>query len=310
MMETILYLSRDDVRKLLPPIEEQLDITARTYLAMAAGTVELPPKPAVYPREDSFLHAMPVYHADADVVAVKWIGGSSSNKSRGLPYLSGLIIVSDPETARPIAVMDAAEITAARTASASGVCIRRFAAEGWSKVALIGFGEQGRAHARMLVAMNPDVSLVVYQRQPSPESDYNGRVARAPDPDAAVLEADIVVTGIPLAKNPRPILTRESVKEPALLLPLDFDASLQGSLVKDANLFVVDDVDQFEYYRGLGHFIDWPPPDDSIGQALSTQQRPTRAVCCNLGVAALDAAFAAFVLERAREQVIGIRLPS
>ena len=111
---------------------------------MAAGRVELPPKPGIHPREDAFIHAMPAYLADSDVASIKWVGGYPANKERGLPYISGLIVVNDAETGFPLAVMDAAEITAARTAAASGVCIRHWAPEGWSRAAIVGCGEQGK----------------------------------------------------------------------------------------------------------------------------------------------------------------------
>ncbi|MDX6439609.1 MAG: hypothetical protein QOF45_2192 [Gaiellaceae bacterium] len=309
MSDSLLYLTRDAVRSLLPSPEEQLEITAGTYVALAAGTVEMPPKPAIHPREHSFLHAMPAYLADADVAAVKWVGGSASNKARGLPYISGLIVVNDPETGRPLAIMDASEITAARTAAASGVCIRRFAGERWERVALIGFGEQGRAHARLLEAMNPDASLAVYNRSAPDTTGLNGRLTIVDSPQEAVAGATIVVTAIPLEKAPAPIFDAGSLADAELLLPLDFDASLEAGLVSEADLFVVDDVGQFEHYRNLGHFEGWPPADTSIGAALATERRPARTVCCNLGIAALDAAFAAHVLDRARESRVGLELP-
>jgi ornithine cyclodeaminase/alanine dehydrogenase len=58
---------------------------------MAAGRVQLPPKPGLHPRADGWLHAMPVYLEDEDIVALKWVGGRARNTSRGLPYISGLI---------------------------------------------------------------------------------------------------------------------------------------------------------------------------------------------------------------------------
>ena len=51
----------------------------------------------------------------------------------------GLIVVNDAETGLPTAVMDGAEITAARTAAASGVCVRRWAPEGWEDRARSAF---------------------------------------------------------------------------------------------------------------------------------------------------------------------------
>ncbi len=140
MKPGLLYLARDEVASLLPPIPEQLDLVEETYRSLAAGRIELPPKPGVHPRKDSFIHAMPAYLAREDVVALKWIAGYPGNKARGLPYISGLIVLNDAETGLPVAVMDGAEITAARTAAASGVCVRRWAPEGWRVAAIVGCG--------------------------------------------------------------------------------------------------------------------------------------------------------------------------
>ena len=88
---------------------------------------------------------------------------------------------------------------------------------------------------------------------------------------------------------------------------LDFYFSAEA--VEAAGLFLVDDVGQFEYYRSLGHFQGWPEPEGSVGEALSRDGTPERVVCCNLGIGALDAAFAARVLASAREQGAGTELP-
>lgn len=75
MTSQLRFLSRDAVRALLPPVGVQLDLVEQTYLAMAAGRVELPPKPGIHPRRDAFIHAMPAYLADSDVAALKWVSG-------------------------------------------------------------------------------------------------------------------------------------------------------------------------------------------------------------------------------------------
>src|SRR5438445_7919414 len=115
-MANVAILSRAEVRSLLPPIPEQIDLVEETYLELAAGEVEQPPKPGIHPRPDAFIHAMPAYLRRQDVAAIKWVSGYASNPAQGLPYINGLIVVNDPATGVPTAVLDAAEITAARTA--------------------------------------------------------------------------------------------------------------------------------------------------------------------------------------------------
>jgi alanine dehydrogenase len=302
----LIYLSRADVRELLPSLDEQLDLVERTYESVAAGRVELPPKPGIHPRKDSFIHAMPAYLRDEDVAALKWVAGYPANKARGLPYISGLIVVNDPDTGLPAAIMDGAEITAARTAAASGVCIRKWAPEGWRRVAILGCGEQGRYHARVVNALHEEAEIRAYDPHPERIAELEGRVEAAATPEDAVSTADVVVSAGPIVDDPDSPLGPDWLGERWLGLPIDFDFYFSARTVAAADLFLVDDVGQFEYYRSLGHFKDWPAPAGTVGE--NYEPRP-RVLCCNLGVGALDAAFAARVVAAARERGLGTELP-
>jgi ornithine cyclodeaminase/alanine dehydrogenase len=304
----LLYLSRDEVETLLPDVDEQVDLVERTYRALARGRVELPPKPGVHPRPDAFLHAMPAYLRDDDVVAMKWVAGYPENPAKGLPYISGLVVLNDAATGLPTAVMDAAAITAARTAAASGVCIRAWAPEGWRRAAILGCGEQGRFHAAVLEALCPGYKLrafdVVSERARAIAGD-----GAAETPAEAVAGAEVVVTSGPIREKPEPVVGEAWLGEAFLVLPLDFDALVARDVVEAADLFLVDDLGQFEYYRAQGHFVGWPPPAASVGEALERGLAGARVVCVNLGIGALDAAFASEVLRRARAAGVGTRLP-
>jgi ornithine cyclodeaminase/alanine dehydrogenase len=304
----LLHLSREEVAGLLPDIPEQLELVERTYRSLAAGRVELPPKPGVHPRKDSFVHAMPAYLRDEDVVALKWVAGYPANKERGLPYITGLIVLNDAETGLPLAIMDGAEITAARTAAASGVCVRRFAPEGWRRAAILGCGEQGRFHTRLLRALEPDVRIRAWDPHPERIERLGEEVEAAGGWEDAVAGADVVVTAGPIVDDPSPPIRPEHLGECWLALPIDFDFYVGAEAVAAADLFLADDVGQFEYYRELGHFQGWPEPAGSVGEGLGDSRSPARVVCCNLGIGALDAAFANVVLERARAEGAGTEL--
>ena len=305
----VLYLSRAEVASLLPPIERQLDIVEETYLAMADGRVELPPKPGIHPRPDAFIHAMPAYLADADVAAVKWVAGYPGNQALGLPYIHGLIILNDPATGVPLAIMDGSEITASRTAAASGVCVRRWAPRGWPRAAILGCGVQGRIHAEVLRSLNPAVELAVWDPDRSRAEALEGPVDVTPDARAAVEGADVVITAGPIVKSPEPTVDTSWLGDRWLVLPVDFDASVRTGVVGAADLFAVDDVGQFDHYRASGHFPDWSPPRDSVGALLRESSTPRHVVCCNLGVGSLDAALAAHVLAAADRLPELTRLP-
>jgi len=298
-------LGRDEVAALLPPLVEQIDLAERTYRALAGGRVEQPPKPGIHPRPNAFIHAMPAYLADDDVAAIKWVSGYPDNPARGLPYISGLIVVNSAESGEPTAVLDAAEITAARTAAASGVCIRRFAPRGWSRVGLLGCGEQGRYHVRIVEALEPAARVRAWDPVPGRAASLPGAVEPTDDPRTAVADADVVITAAPIVERPDPVVAPDWLADRRLVLPLDFDACVQRSVIAESDLFAVDDVGQFEHYSSLGHFADWPLPAGSVGEVLDTPGQPDRVSCANLGVGALDAAFAAVVLQRAHAEGVG-----
>jgi ornithine cyclodeaminase/alanine dehydrogenase len=304
----LLFLSRAEVADLLPGVSEQLDLVEHAYRALAAGRVELPPKPGVHPRKDSFLHAMPAYLRDEDVVTLKWVGGYPANKAKGLPYITGLIVVNDAETGLPVAVMDGAEITAARTAAASGVCVRRFAPEGWSRAAILGCGEQGLFHARLLRALEPRVEIRAWDPHPERIARLGDLVQAAARWEEALAGADVVVTAGPIVEDPPSPLRPEHLGERWLALPIDFDFYFGKEAVAAADLFLADDVGQFEYYREQGHFQGWPAPAGNVGEGLGREGSPDRVLCCNLGIGALDAAFANVVLEQARATGAGTEL--
>lgn len=298
MSEGLRFVDRETVVSALPPLLEQVALVEATYRALARGEVEMPPKIGVHPRPDAFLHAMPAYLRGSDVVAMKWVAGYPDNPARGLNAINGVIVVNDAETGVPLAVLDAAEITAARTAAASGACVRAFARDGWRTAAVLGCGEQGRYHCAVLRELVPGCEIRAYDVVPERARDVCEGAVVTPSPREAVAGADVVVTAGPIVREPPSPLDETWVEDGALLLPIDFDFYVSAAAVAACDLFLTDDVAQFEAYRAHGYFRGWPDPDASVGEALERGLEGRTVVCANLGVGALDAAFADAVLSR------------
>lgn len=301
MTTPLRFVDRETVAASLPSVLEQVELAGRVYRAMARGEVEMPPKIGVHPRMDAFLHAMPAYLRELDVVAMKWVSGFPDNPARGLPAISGVIVVNDAETGVPLAVLDAAEITAARTAAASGACVQAFAPAGWSAVAVLGCGEQGRYQCQVLRALNPECEIRAYDPvvERAQEVCEGATVVHHPRP--AVANADIVVSAGPILRDPPSPLDESWLEDDVLLLPIDFDFYVSADAVTACDLFLTDDVPQYAAYREHGYFRAWPDPDASVGAGLEQGLRARRVVCANLGVGALDAAFAHAVLAARQE---------
>ena len=100
---------------------EVVEVVEEAFQDKGHGNVEMPPKPGIHTRPDAFIHAMPAYIKSSEAAGMKWISGYPQNSERGLPYISGLMILNDPATGFPISVMDATWLTAMRTGAATAV---------------------------------------------------------------------------------------------------------------------------------------------------------------------------------------------
>ena len=99
----ILYLSRADVEAVGLAMSEIIEALETMFREKGAGRVEMPPKPGIHPREDAFLHAMPAYVPALESAGIKWVSGFPQNPAKGLPYITGLLILNDPATGIPLA---------------------------------------------------------------------------------------------------------------------------------------------------------------------------------------------------------------
>jgi len=127
MPDEILYLSRADVEAAGVAMPEVIAALAVAFREKGEGRVEMPPKPGIHPRSDAFLHAMPAWIPALGSAGIKWVGGFPENPAHGLPYISGLMILNDPENGFPTAVLDATWITAMRTGAATALAARHLA---------------------------------------------------------------------------------------------------------------------------------------------------------------------------------------
>ncbi|HDJ04723.1 MAG TPA: ornithine cyclodeaminase family protein, partial [Candidatus Bathyarchaeota archaeon] len=151
--QEVLYLSRSDVEKVDLKMEEIIRVVEEAFREKGLGRVEMPPKPGIHPKKDSFIHAMPAYIPKMDAAGIKWVGGFPENYKHGLPYITGLLILNDPETGVPLSVMDCTWITAKRTGAATAVAAKYLARKDSRVFGIIGCGVQGRSNLEALMAV-------------------------------------------------------------------------------------------------------------------------------------------------------------
>ena len=105
---------------------------------------------------------------DIDALGMKWIAGFPMNRSTpDLPRATALIILNDPKTGLPIAVMEGALISAVRTGAVTGIAAKYLARRNTTSVGIIGTGVQSRTQLMALCSALPDIDEVkVFNRTP------------------------------------------------------------------------------------------------------------------------------------------------
>lgn len=323
MSQDMLYLSRSDVERVNLPMKEVIDAVEQVFKEKGEGRIEMPPKPGIHPVKDSFIHAMPAFVPGMAAAGVKWVSGFPSNLPKGLPYITGLLILNDPETGIPISVMDATWITAKRTAAATAVAAKRLARKDSATMAMLGCGVQGRTNVEAIKVAFPKLELVraydidssvLDQYSKDIEAKHGLEVFKASSAKRAVENSDIVVTAGPILKNPNPVIEPEWFEAGGFACPLDFDSYWTGEAMRAVDKFCTDDISQLEYYKTVGYFGGIPKVYADLGEIVAGKKRgreddDERIMSMNLGVAIEDMATAVKILERAKKQGIGTWIP-
>ncbi len=319
--QKLLYLSQSDVASLGVSIKEIIDSVEAAFREHGEGRVEMPPKPGVHTQPDAFIHAMPAYIPALHSVGIKWVGGYPENQKRGLPYITGLLILNDDQTGIPLAVMDCTWITAKRTGAATAVAAKYLARPDSESVGILGCGVQGRSNLEALNALFKLKRVVAYDTAPEQidrfateiEKRFNLPVTKAKQPREAVEALDLVVTAGPILHKPHATIKAGWLKEGAFASLVDFDSYWDGAAMKEASKFCTDDVPQLEHYRSIGYFQNIPPIHATVGELVAGKKHgrenaKEKTMTCNLGLALDDMATAPIVYKRAIERDAGIWL--
>ncbi len=336
---TLRYLSAADVVAAMPSIGERLRLAERTLVALADGSAELPAKIAVHPRSaSSFGHAMPAHlrgddpSGAHDLLGMKWVVGFPENGHHGIPTISATIVMNDPASGLPLAILDGGPITAARTAAISGVALHRFGpgagharnrgAEDRGhgvRVTLIGAGVQGHSHLPVVGHVLPGADLVLFDRSHERAEALAlaarttagiGRVVVAPGAREAVRGADVVITAASFGPV-RQVMTNDWLTEDALVVAVDYATYCSAEVARDAGLFLVDEIGQFLANREAGQFDGYPDPTTTLGAAiLDATERPGsgRVVVSHLGTGLADLVFGAAIVRAAAAAGLGTAL--
>ena len=318
----LLYLSREDVENTRLDMRTIIDLLEKAFMEKGQGKVEMPPKPGIHTMPDAFIHAMPAYIPSMRSAGIKWVSGYPENFRRGLPYITGLLVLNDVETGIPYAVMDCAWITAYRTGAASALAAKYLARPESQTVGILACGVQGRTNLEALSCLFKIKKVLAYDVLPEIQDQYVRDMSRqlglqvigVQDPQRAVVDSDMVVTSGPILKHPTPTIQADWLESGAFASAVDFDSYFSAAALAQMDRISTDDHGQFQYYKSAGYFQQTPDPYADLGEIVAglkpgRQSPQERTLAINLGLALDDMAVAPTIYALAKEKGLGTWLP-
>ncbi len=323
MTETIL-LSKSDIEQCID-IRSVAEIVEQTFRAHGQKRVVMPAKITLDMSVlgvPNWMNAMPAYVESANAFGVKFAGGFIHNPAEHhLPYVMGMLLLHDPHTGVPLAVMDATHITNLRTGASAAVAARYLARRDARVAAFIGCGVQAWTSLQALCALMEirevraaDIRPRASERLANYATELGMQGLSAGDNHEAVDEADIIVVATTANE---PLVKREWVKAGAFIAKMGSYQELEDALTLSADKVVVDHREQAEHRGELAHLFEsgqfkqediFGEMGDIVAGLQPGRETDEEIIIAELvGLGSEDVAVGSEVVRRARQQNIGTR---
>lgn len=320
----IRILRGPDVRALLP-MADCIMLMRTTMIAVAEGRAEIPLRSVVkMPGDIGMMGNMGGFLADPECYGVKIVSLSPRNVGTNFSSHLGIVLLFETAHGRPVAVLDAGEITAIRTAATSAFATDLLAPPDANDLAILGAGEQAASHLEAMKCVRPlrrvrvwSPNLASAERFAAKQSAHMGfTIEPVADARDCVAGADLICT---VSKARDPILFGDDVAPGAhvnlvgssIVTTAEADVALvaKARYFVDFRLSTINEAGEFRRALDAGAI----GPDHLLGEigevangSLVGRTSPYDITLYkSLGIAAQDLAAAYLVNQRARERGIG-----
>jgi alanine dehydrogenase len=320
-------LTGKQIKKLLD-MKDVLGAVENAFKHKGLGKVQMPSKVYLfYEKFNGDLRTMPSYVEDMDVSAVKIVNVHPDNRNYGMRTVMALLVLINPHTGAPLAVMDATHITDMRTGAASGIASKYVAKPNPKVLGIIGCGNQARTQMLALITqydhfdevrlydIYPEKAKALAREFRRHYKEKVGKIKAVSEAKLCVVDSDIVVTA---TSSRAPIVLDEWVRPGTHFNCIGADApgkqEMDPKILKRARL-VIDDWDQASHSGEInvplskGELVK-EDVDAEIGHIVAGL-KPGRenddqiTVFCSTGLAIQDCLTAKIAYDAAMAQKIG-----
>lgn len=328
MKPEILFLKQEDVIKAgLLDMKMVLAETEKTFKMIGQNQIINPTKVFMgMPSNenwDSYCMSMPAYiGGDVDTAGFKWAAESKANAQlEGVPYGIDIVILSDPKTVFPKAILDGTITTAMRTSATAGVMAKYNALKGTKVACLVGAGVIGRTMIMAMMEAVPTLEEIhmvdlVKEKAEGLAKEFEGKIKVVPYTDVkeAVKDAQLLVTE---TTSRKPFIKKEWLKPNMTVIQME-GQSCEEDILLTADRVVLDNWSQMSHLVGiLVHELyeagklkkeDIVELPEMVGGVQVRQNEDQFVYCGSAGVGSVDIVIAAKLYENAKKMGIGQKL--
>jgi alanine dehydrogenase len=285
-----------------------IEVMEQMFRSLAAGQILQPLRNLMWlPNRSGLLGMMPAYAGNPSILGIKVITIFHANREAGLPSHQGLVTLFDAHNGTPLLILDAAAITAIRTAAASALATRLLSRPDAAILAILGTGEQAERHAEAILLVRPIRRINLWGRNHHHASTLAQKLTALhqipvhvyPDTASAVKDTDIICT---VTSAREPILQGDALPPGAHInavgsctptaRELDTAAILRSSLFTDRYESLFNEAGDYLIPKNEGRLTDTHVKGE-LGEVL-TGRKPGRTndheitLFKSLGIAAED----------------------
>lgn len=326
----VLFISQEEEVKCgLLDMKMIMEEVEKAFVMMGKGEVKNPPKVKLGLPENhdwmTFFNSMPTWlGGEENIAGFKWAAESKYNvtENNGLPLGVDIVVLSDPHTVMPKAIMDGTIITAMRTSAVAGVAAKYLAPKGSKTACLVGAGVIGRTMVMAMMEALPELNTIymadlkIEKCQKLAEEFKDQITIIASDSvEESVKEADVIVTATTAGK---PIVLKDWItKEKVTFIQMsgyemDLQIGLASKKYVDYYAQMMTFTDKLLYDMVENHGVK-PEEITEISQ-LATKEKPGRQdedgwiTCMTMGMGMQDIIVANKLYKNAMEKGLGTKL--
>jgi len=196
----IRILTADQVREVLP-MPKAIEAMKRAFAQLSSRNADIPLRGRVATEKGVTL-LMPAYLHQSRELAIKIVSIYGDNPQMGLPTVAGLVMVLDPQTGMPLALIEGTSLTAIRTGAAGGLAAKLLSRKNSETLTLFGAGVQGKSQVQGVMAVRSIRKVCIVDASLNQAEKLAAEMASWPSPPEiavtrnvreAVSQADIVI---------------------------------------------------------------------------------------------------------------------